>query len=114
MNLYCARQHQETQKWKYVMFNDNKCYLVGYCATDKCEGHNTEKEACEHYRQYLLDTRLRYFTENNEQRKCKVCGEWTQGRATIDMEIFDLCPTHQTREVVETLYGKVGECWSSY
>jgi hypothetical protein len=58
MNYYKAAQYQETGKWKYIMFNDNKAYEVGYCT--KCSGHDMKEEAQEHYKQYMLDTHLRF------------------------------------------------------
>ena len=114
MNYYAARQNSKTGKWKYVMIGRDATYSVGNCAGDKCQGHDTKEEAEEHHKQYLLDTKLQYFIAQDERRKCKICGEWTQSRATIDMKVFDLCPEHQTREIVSDLYGGVGESWSSY
>src|ERR1039458_152792 len=42
------------------------------------DGHATKEEACECYRKYLLDTTLCLDGCNDDtQRKCKICGEWT-------------------------------------
>jgi hypothetical protein len=38
-----------------------------------CPGHDTEMEACEHYRQYLLD-KARYDQVSKDiQKKCDIC-----------------------------------------
>ncbi len=114
MNYYDARQNSQTLKWKYVMIGRDSTYSVGYCAGDKCQRHDTKEEAQEHQKQYILDTKLRFFNQANTQKKCKICGEWTQGCAELDFQIFYLCEKHQTKEFVSELYGNIGECWSSY
>ena len=79
------------------------------------DGHTTEQEACECYRKYLLDTTLYLDGKSNDtQRKCKICEEWTNQYAIVDGGyMYDLCDLHRTREIVETLFGSVGEIWSS-
>lgn len=78
------------------------------------DGHGTEEEACECYRQYLLDQRLRLdLVDQHTKSKCVICGEWTQGRAEVDMQQFVLCDEHRTREHVEQLF-RVGTSISSY
>lgn len=81
------------------------------------DGHTTKEEACECYKQYLLDTKLRLMPtepENaHQQFKCKACGKWTACHASVGpYRQFDLCPEHQTREEVEKLLT-VGESWES-
>lgn len=79
-----------------------------------CPGHDTEEEACEHYRQYELD-RARYnVVDANAKEKCVVCGEWTQTMATVDCyRTYRLCESHCNRDALEKLYPAVGDCWSS-
>jgi hypothetical protein len=116
MNYYAARQHQETKKWKYTMANDGKVYEVGYCAKKDCPGHDTPEEAQEHYKQYMLDNNLQFHNpeDGDTMHKCKKCGTFTFGFATIGpCETIILCTEHQTREVVSEFY-KVGESWGSY
>lgn len=80
-------------------------------------GHETAQEAADCYKDYLMDHRLQFSRgSNNTQRKCKVCGEWTQKWAQIDAyEIMHLCDKHLNRESVEKLYTLSGEdeMWSS-
>ena len=67
-------------------------------------GHDTEQEACECYKEYQLDHKLRFSKSESEQRKCKVCGEWTQNFAEVDCRLITLCDKHNNREEVSKLY----------
>lgn len=119
MNYYEAReltddQGNPTGRYKYTVMNDHRIWSVGYCA-DGCDGHATPEDACKHYRQYLLDNRLRLDGMTpNEQHKCEVCGAWTQRGASVDLHQWHLCDEHCTREQVEKLFGPVGTITSSY
>lgn len=148
MNHYKAAQRLSDNRWEYVCFNDGRAYKTGYCAgwrevTDAEEaqipglradvekrrpnqdkyhthGHDTAEEACECYRQYLLDNTLRLRPAPETPKtlhrcECPECAEYTAGQASVgDMNIWNLCDGHRTREVVEQLMPAVGECWSSY
>ena len=62
------------------------------------DGHATADEACECYRQYLLDHRLILNAKWDAQYKCKVCGEWTQCHASVGNTFYiNLCETHNNR-----------------
>lgn len=126
MNYYEPKQRKTDGRWVYTRNN----YPVGYCCEYKeidpklipiseaeqesyrvtahkhhADGHETEKEACECYKKYLLDHRLSLNRKmSNQQEKCKICGEWTQGFAEIDCQLFVLCGKHNNIESVETLY----------
>lgn len=142
MNYYKARQRQSDLKWDYTCQNDDRVCPVGYChkykewtqeemkrfglvssdleksAKDKdkyhTHGHDTQEEAEACYREFLLDQELSLnHKDTNTQRKCEVCGEWTQGLAYLDMRVFNLCDKHMNRESVATLFKEVGEIWSS-
>ncbi len=119
MNYYDAREMVKADgtpsgKFHYTVMNDNRTHAVGYCAQG-CKGHDTPDEACEHYKQYVLDTRTRYGGMYTDKRlRCEICGEWTQRFAEANMRIFTLCDTHCTRENVSNLYGSVGIITSSY
>lgn len=86
---------------------------------EPCPGHDTPEEAAEHYRQYLLDKRLRFVDdrpEANVQTRCVAagCGAWTSGGVWIAGWVnFALCADHRTREAVSALYATVGESWES-
>jgi len=137
VNYYSAKQRKDG-KWDYTCQNDNFIYPVGYCHlpdvtnevynlfpedvkcitenSDKFHecGHETQEEAEECYKQYILDFQLRLKTEDkNTQRKCQVCGEWTTLLAIVDTKMFQLCDEHNNRDEVEKLYGKVGMIWTS-
>lgn len=95
-------------------WNEKMEPLKGKFHTD---GHATEEEACECYKQYLLDTSLRLMTEEPEnarqQNRCQVCRKFTACYAQVGpYRLFMLCPEHNTRENVAALL-KVGESWES-
>ena len=141
MNYYGPRQREKDKKWDYTCRNDDYIYPVGYCRPYKepdpktepwwhensikkyqaqkdkhhGDGHNSSEEACACYRRYLLDTTL-YLDGHfgDTWHKCVVCGELTDGYAQVDNgSMYNLCDTHRTKETVETLFGDVGEIWSS-
>ena len=94
--------------------NQRMLPLVGNFHAD---GHETEQEACECYKKYMLDTSLHLTPEEpanaSQQNRCKVCGKFTACCAFVGAyNMFVLCPEHQTRECVESLYS-VGESWES-
>lgn len=75
---------------------ENWCYPIGPCA-DKCPGHSTPEEARIHYQEGKL-TRLKLDGFDGEtQKKCIVCGAWTQTAAYVDDDLFEfwpLCAAH--------------------
>lgn len=115
MNYYAAREMQDSQGnpsglWHYTVANDDRVYPVGYCAQE-CAGHATPEEAQEHYRLYLLDNARYDGVRTNEQKKCAVCGAWTQRFASIPMvmEIYVLCDDHCNRETLDMVMHRVGQ-----
>lgn len=139
MRHYAPRKRQTDGKWDYTCRLDDYIYPVGYCneyrefntdlihvseseikeyaaTKDKhhTHGHDTEEEACNCYREYLLDHRLRLGRKwDGAQHQCKVCGEWTQGYAEIDMKTWDLCDQHNNRTEVEKLFEAPSWSWES-
>lgn len=137
MNYEQPRQRQDDKRWDYTNRNDDRIYPIGYCQAfrelddppgviqasqeqieehrkfkDKyhTNGHATYEEACNCYKEYLLDHRLKDYHSKHEQHKCQVCGEWTDGGMEIGCyEIFYLCNKHANREEVEKVFT-VGEC----
>jgi hypothetical protein len=136
MNYYDAKQRKEDGRWDYTC-NDHP---TGYCRAYKepnlekepywseheiakykdnkekyhSNGHATEEEARECYRQWILDNELRFWEANDTQRKCKVCGAWTSNVAEVDCKIFTLCDEHNNRKTVEQLLETPGQIWSSW
>lgn len=89
-------------KWHFTSMNDGQIWPIGYCA-DGCPGHDTEQEARDHQREYVLDNRVQYdrHMAADSQKKCEECGEWTDGLVVVDgWHDHVLCPPHQTREIV--------------
>ena len=140
MNYYKSRQRASDGRWDFSCRNNDHIYPVGYCSPyhepdpkewyltensikkyqaerDKhhVNGHATEEEACECYRQYLLDTTLYLDGHSNDtQHKCKICDTWTNRYAQVDgTYMYHLCDCHRTRAIIETLFKGVGEIWSS-
>ena len=108
MQYYSARKLKETGLWHYTVGS----HPVGYCADD-CPGHATEEEACEHYKQYLLDKRMRPGTLSNQMLRCRECKEFTDGVVHIGAyQMFILCPAHQGKETVAK-HLRIGESWES-
>ena len=119
MNYYDAREMSDRQGdprglWHYTAQNDDRIFPVGYCAQG-CAGHATPEEAREHYRIYLLDNAQYDHTMHQEQRKCEVCGSWTQGYASIplNMEQHILCNEHRNRETLDRVMHRVAQIISS-
>lgn len=120
MNYYDAREMAGEQGkpsgiWHYTAENDGRIFPVGYCAQG-CAGHATPEEAREHYRLYLLDNANYEDRLVSTQQKCEVCGEWTQGIASIpvNMESHVLCDEHRNRETLDKIMYRVGHIVSSY
>lgn len=101
---FSSREHYETWRREHER-------LIPKYHTD---GHATYEGACACYRQYLLDTSIRFGTDTNTQRKCVECQTWSTGFATIGSLIFPLCEVHQTRDDVEKHMSPVGTITSSY
>ncbi|HEY3363928.1 MAG TPA: hypothetical protein VGK74_02595 [Symbiobacteriaceae bacterium] len=88
------------QSWMRSDFTCEKCGNKGVVRKENpCPGHATSAEAEEHFRQYQLDhARFDGQMRANEQRKCEVCGTWTQGVAIVGDDSHDLCDAHRNRE----------------
>jgi len=78
-------------------------------------GHNTAQEALDCYKKYQLDNTLRLNIKNeHEQKKCKICGEWTQLSACVDTySYFNLCEEHNNKETVAKIFNISEQVWSS-
>jgi hypothetical protein len=123
MNYYAAREIQDesgrgTGRWHYTCRNDHRIWPVGYC-NEGCPGHDTPEEANQHMTAYVLDTGIDLSRSlSNEQRKCEVCGAWTQGVAEVRgpwcvPDSYVLCDEHRTDAKVRELFGDVGNVTSS-
>lgn len=76
------------------------------------DGHATKAEAKACYREFCLDQRLLFGQDDEAQKRCELCGEWTEGRATLNPRgriaiEFVLCARHQNPEgVAQALEAK--------
>ncbi len=147
MNHYAARQRTDG-RWDYTCANPrSRTHPVGYCRAYRelkpesglfdavqCElenarirpfahkyhddGHGTADEACDCYREYLLDQRLQLHPSSKDAevlRKCTVCGVYTSGYAELQMSVWWLCDEHRSRDEVEKLeLTGMRESFSSY
>lgn len=124
MNYYHPYQ-RSTGEWFYVMVNDGMVYRVGYCAEDACQGHTTEEEAREHYRQYELDnatyrdatTLPEEAQRKQRERHCAVCQAWTRSFAQLGpgrLQIVFLCADHLNRDGLDQAVPTMGDAISSY
>jgi DnaJ-class molecular chaperone len=82
--------------------------------TDPCQGHLTKEDACNHYREYLLD-RAKYAQEIEGKHECEICGELTSRIANIPGHIlsYSLCAEHCNREGLDKVLKDIGESWAS-
>jgi hypothetical protein len=134
MQHYSARQREKDLRWDYTVGSSPVGYCLAYQDTDEMgvpmnpnraevmrqfkdkhhtHGHETAEEACECYKQYLLDQRTRHSDMSNQMLRCEICGEFTQHVVYIGAyEIHKLCVTHATREFLEQVVT-VGESWES-
>ena len=139
MNYYSASQRKSDNLWDYTVNNRPTGYCREYSDPDtwdawlrKCmseeeiakirsfkdkyhnHGHANEKEACNCYKEYMLDHNMSLGRKDSStQRKCEKCNEWTQGLAGVGAyKLWHLCEKCQTREVISELYI-VGESWES-
>lgn len=137
-------------KWRYTVMNDGRVHEVGLCSpwelcptcgeeppyrmkdcatcggkglvekAEPCPGHDTADEACEHYRQGMLDKiNFLFATLTDTRHRCDAgaCNEFTANITVVGPHYdltYHLCETHRTREAVEALVPRVGNIVSSY
>lgn len=96
-------------KWHYTSKRHDEVHPIGYCANG-CPGHETAEEACEHYKEYMLD--IASFTAQSWEREepCRVCGAMTLGLAVIPGHHLPvtLCDLHSNRDGLSQAIGRVG------
>lgn len=142
MRYYAASQVKSSGLWHYTCRRKDDVYPVGYCSiyetcpdckgmgyggtcqnenckygvvpkVNPCPGHATPEEACEHYREYVLD-KARYTHSEDTQQKCEICSEWTTGHALIDgYHMHILCDKHANKESLEKVYPLIHESYES-
>lgn len=111
MNKDAARQ-DDRQRWRFSrasLQNEGKPPApIGYCA-DGCPGHDTPKQARDHYVAFLLD-HLNFIDDSDEPTDtypCEVpsCRNECDGgvQAPYGPRLFHLCADHRTREDAETV-----------
>lgn len=141
MNYLCARQRQDG-RWDYTrnglptgycrkhvpIPEDGNILSVEFAKKENqkmdllkdnfhTDGHASKEEACECQKKYQLDAHLRLEKEEpsdaSQQFRCQICKNWTACHAWVGAyRVFCLCPEHQTRECLESLF-QVGESWES-
>ena len=77
MNYRQPLQRKDDGKWQYACANGASSWPEGYCATNDCR-HDTAEEAAACYRKWLVEQKASVSTDGEAQRKCLLCGEWTQ------------------------------------
>lgn len=115
MRHYKARQ-LEGGGWKYTYMLNGEVFTTGKCIDH--EGHATAEEACECYRQYMLNERMQLsdcLLGETTMEQCHVegCKEMGRGGAMVAQRLFILCDAHRNRETMDELYPAVGEAWVS-
>lgn len=124
MNRYSAKKRKSDGLYDYVMTQDGKTYPVGYChewkelvpgvlSEEVCRdyneehgklkhkyhssGHQTEEEARNCYKEYLLDNSFQRLDQRDSQYKCQECGKFTQNLVLVGVDVkfmFHLCDIH--------------------
>ena len=139
MQYFTAKQRESDKRWDYTVQWNERITPIGYCRAYKSfdttgipvseetqseytatahkhhtDGHATIEEACNCYKQYTLDHRLRLgATMSDQLQRCRVCQEWTDKFAVIgDSCLIVLCPEHNNRETVDSLYETPSESWT--
>jgi len=81
------------------------------------DGHATSEEACECYKQYLLDNHvtLEFGMAPDTQHRCQVeeCENWTQKAVMVEHQTYDLCDEPRNLEALKDLV-RVGGSFGSY
>jgi hypothetical protein len=97
------------------------CKGVGLIAAkEPCPGHATAKEACEHYRQYLLGKLVisgpkpigSWPKEKCAYPECQREGTYLANIPGTMSMCWEMCPDHAGHQFVAELV-KVGESWHS-
>ena len=102
MAYYTPRQ-QTNGKWFYTCQNGDTIFTLECCKN--CDGHDSPEEASECRRQYNIKTAQSGWSDEL-QRKCAVCGEWTQSYKIVDREFpteYYLCSSHNNVEILDIL-----------
>lgn len=122
MNYYEPLQRQTDKRWDYTRRNDGQIWAIGYCAGGQEDpyhedGHETPEEACECYKNYLLDNQVKldFGTTEDTQHRCEMegCEEWTQKVAMVSHRTYNLCDDHRNVESLRELVS-VGVSFGSY
>ena len=138
------RQSDQRWDYTCANDNQKSCYAIGYCApyrpwtdeqreriggyiTDEMvaaseatahkhheDGHATPEEACECYKQYLLDHETHYEGHKQEPwSPCDICQKRTPNAVMVSgWTKAHLCDEHRNRECLEQVL-KVGESMGS-
>jgi hypothetical protein len=123
MNYYKPREILKDGKpvglYHYTCRNDNQVWPVGLCVD--CPGHKTKEEACEHWRQYLIQgIEFVRITQEWPKEKCEV--EGCNNQATMVGSTKNepggfirhcFCEEHATQEEMSK-FIYAGESISSY
>ena len=123
---YCKPFDEWCENSINAVFNGDKeeyeQYITPYrLAKDKFHdgGHLTAEEACECYKNYVLDFNLRYYDDEENARqpyKCEYpkCKSYTSGGIRIieSIQNFDLCQEHRNKNCISELLKIGSSCHS--
>jgi hypothetical protein len=96
----------DSVKWSYqtqVAYERWLAATLPYRVKYHSWGHPTEAQALRCYHEFLIDQKIEYFVNRNQQERCRECGEWTINRGNIRGEYFSpiaLCDLHKEKEFV--------------
>ncbi len=122
MNHKTAAELADHSGWHYVTRNRRTgTHPIGYCRDHVDQPHATEREARECYAKYVRENSIRLDAgvTPDQQRKCEVCGAWTQLCAQVGhVDVVYLCEQHRTSEGVlqarPHLMEPAGDSWGSW
>lgn len=103
MNYYRAIQHTTSKRWSFGFFNDHKAYLAN-CCRDHEGKHETREEAERCFYDDQI-ARAREISIQDQQLKCRVCGDWTaKGMETPMHHMEMLCDKHLNKDGLMQAY----------
>jgi hypothetical protein len=113
----CSKNDRYRQEDMQTIDDCDLCHGHKYVLNTKnpCPGHATAQEACNHYKEYLLDNaEFNYGDETSRLYKCDAvgCEEKTRHYANCKGHFYHLCDHHHNRTGLG-LAITVWETWTS-
>lgn len=144
VRYFAAKQREGDKRWDYTCSQDDQSWAVGYCAgwdeesnvddpdlVDLIEehlkklrpfqaryhtkGHETKAEALDCYRDYLINHKVLWLTDEGVKRRCDAneCDNWTHNYAKANGRVLKLCDKHRNKETLREVFTIPEDIWES-